>query len=404
MAATRHNGRLFTFFCLYIAQSVPMSFFTTVIPVIMRQNDFSLQAIGMLQAVKLPWLLKFLWAPFVDGRMVSARSYKRWIIGSELFYALMIAAVAMLDVELNFYTVLLLVVAAVTASATQDVVVDAFATVSFRGKDKSMVNSIQSIGSFMGALLGGGLMLIVYDYLGWRMSLPLLVAFVLVAILPLIWLRNDKTSSDGSCDEKVTLGWGAAMRGFFTQKGASGHIGFLTLYLAPLTGSLAMFKPWMVDMGYDAAFIGTVSGVLGTAVAALGSLVAGVTLKKRGMRFGRTLFAAVPIAATFVPIAVSFLGLTSEAAVAVSVASVWGAYGLSMVVVYTAAMDRTRVGLEGTDFTIQIVLTQLSAMVAAVLCGILADAVGYTGLFVAEAVVGILNLFYVVKLSIVRKR
>lgn len=45
---------LATFFCLYIAQTIPMSFFSTVIPVMMRQEDFSLSAIGLLQLIKLP--------------------------------------------------------------------------------------------------------------------------------------------------------------------------------------------------------------------------------------------------------------------------------------------------------------------------------------------------------------
>ncbi len=52
---------LATFFCLYIAQTIPMSFFSTVIPVMMRQENFSLSAIGLLQLIKLPWILKFLW-------------------------------------------------------------------------------------------------------------------------------------------------------------------------------------------------------------------------------------------------------------------------------------------------------------------------------------------------------
>ena len=40
---------LATFFCLYIAQTIPMSFFSTVIPVMMRQENFSLSAIGLLR-------------------------------------------------------------------------------------------------------------------------------------------------------------------------------------------------------------------------------------------------------------------------------------------------------------------------------------------------------------------
>ena len=78
---------LATFFCLYIAQTIPMSFFSTVIPVMMRQENFSLSAIGLLQLIKLPWILKFLWSPMVDRHAVTTGDYKRWIFSSELIYA-----------------------------------------------------------------------------------------------------------------------------------------------------------------------------------------------------------------------------------------------------------------------------------------------------------------------------
>ncbi|TFH48248.1 MAG: MFS transporter, partial [Bacteroidia bacterium] len=49
-----------TLFSLYIAQSIPMSFFSTVVPVIIRQENYSLESIGLMQLVKLPWIVKFM--------------------------------------------------------------------------------------------------------------------------------------------------------------------------------------------------------------------------------------------------------------------------------------------------------------------------------------------------------
>ena len=101
---------LATFFCLYIAQTIPMSFFSTVIPVMMRQEDFSLSAIGLLQLIKLPWILKFLWSPMVDRHAVTTGDYKRWIFSSELIYAGLIFAVAFLDFHTDFYTIVALII------------------------------------------------------------------------------------------------------------------------------------------------------------------------------------------------------------------------------------------------------------------------------------------------------
>ncbi len=88
-------GKLMTLLSLYVAQSIPMSFFTTVVPVIMRQQHYSLEAIGLMQLVKLPWIIKFLWAPYVDRTGSSTRGYRKWIFYSEGFYALSIASVAL---------------------------------------------------------------------------------------------------------------------------------------------------------------------------------------------------------------------------------------------------------------------------------------------------------------------
>jgi predicted MFS family arabinose efflux permease len=67
------------------------------------------------------------------------------------------------------------------------------------------------------------------------------------------------------------------------------------------------------------------------------------------------------------------------------IAMVWGAYGAASVIIYTIAMDIVRKGREGTDFTIQIVITHLSSLIVAVSSGKIADMIGYSGLFALEA-------------------
>ncbi|MBQ7350342.1 MAG: MFS transporter, partial [Bacteroides sp.] len=126
---------LATFFCLYIAQTIPMSFFSTVIPVMMRQENFTLSAIGLLQLIKLPWIVKFLWSPIIDRHTTTTSDYKRWIFSSELIYAILIFSVAMLDFKADFYTILTLIIISFIASATQDIATDALAVLSFSRKD-----------------------------------------------------------------------------------------------------------------------------------------------------------------------------------------------------------------------------------------------------------------------------
>ncbi|MDE6183424.1 MAG: MFS transporter, partial [Rikenellaceae bacterium] len=71
--------------------------------------------------------------------------------------------------------------------------------------------------------------------------------------------------------------------------------------------------------------------------------------------------------------------------------------GMATIVVLTAAMEYVRPGLEGTDFTLQTVITQLSGMIMAVMGGYVADRLGYTGLFAVGAAMGLVNLWYVAR-------
>ena len=67
---------------------------------------------------------------------------------------------------------------------------------------------------------------------------------------------------------------------------------------------------------------------------------------------------------------------------------------MATIVVYTSAMECVRPGREGTDFTIQTVLTHLSGIIIATLSGSVAQHFGYHGLFLTESLIAALSLCY----------
>lgn len=120
-----------TFFCLYIAQMVPSSFLMTTLQVIMREGQYSLATIGLLNLVRVPWTIKFLWSPFVDRHCVTVRDYKRTIITTELIYAVALLATGLINVRSEIMLVVILAFISMLASATQDIATDALAILSF---------------------------------------------------------------------------------------------------------------------------------------------------------------------------------------------------------------------------------------------------------------------------------
>lgn len=384
------SGKMVAFFFLYIAQSIPMSFFSTAIPVVLRQENYSLASIGLLQLIKLPWILKFIWAPLIDARTRSEKDYFRWIISSELLYALLILAVSFLDITLHFPALFALVVLAFLASATQDIATDALAVLSFPKKEKSMAGSIQSMGGFAGTWIGSGLLLILFAKWGWTTLLYALSAFVLVALLPLV-LRKSPLIVEPAPPKKIR--WNDLFR-FFARKGTGKLLLFLGLCYSGLIGTLAMLKPMMVDLGYNMPKIGLMVGIIGTLAGCAGSFTGGYLMKRiprKTARIGGAFY--VVMAASYIWI-MSLSGFSAHT-LYLGIVLIWSSYGASSVILYTTAMERVREGLEGTDFTLQTVIAHFSSMLIAIASGKFADHFGYSGLFFAELCLALIAFLFV---------
>jgi predicted MFS family arabinose efflux permease len=388
-----NSNKFFVLFSLYIAQSIPMSFFSSIMPVIMRQENFSLESIGLIQLVKLPWIIKFLWAPFIDRYTVTTKDFRRWIFGSEIFYALVIFSIGFLSLDLNFTLIIILIIIAFIASATQDIATDAYAILLLKAEERGFGNSMQTGGSFIGTLFGSGVLLIVYHHFGWQALLSALAIFVLIALIPLYFFKKqgkvEKIEEIKTSPKDIIT--------FFQQPGIYRHILILAFFNSGIIGILAMLKPYLVDFGYETDEIGFMAGIVGTSIAAGTSLLAGWVVKRKTRHKVLFLFLFVNLLAGVYFYALSIWG-GSIHSIYGGITVIWGAYGLSSVVIYTSAMDKVRPGREGTDFTLQIVILHLSSLIITILSGRIADQFEYSGLYVAEiclSLIAIIILFFV---------
>lgn len=245
-------------------------------------------------------------------------------------------------------------------------------------------------------MIGSGVLLLLFKQIGWNYLLPCLALFVIIALLPLLFNKT----IDIQTKDKDQRAKKADVFYFFTRRDIWKQIGFLFLYYSGLIGTLAMLRPWLVDLGYDMKEIGMMSGVAGTFVGFLSSFIGGMIIRKIGRYKARILFAFFVLIATCY-----FFGLSYTIPTTVmlygGIFLLWGSYGMATIVVYTTAMDCVRPGREGTDFTIQTVITHLSGMLMAILSGKIADHTGYHGLFLFETTIAFISLIYI--LTVFRK-
>lgn len=382
----KETPKYVSLFSLYIAQAIPMSFFSTVVPVIMRLENYSLEQIGYFQLIKLPWIFKFLWAPFIDRYSNTNRDYVRWIITSELFYAVTIVAIGFFQLDTSFLTIVVLMVIALMFSATQDIATDAFATRILRVKERGVGNGIQASGSFLGSLLGSGVLLYLYAEMGWQNILFMLALFVTLALLP-IYFTGSNTENHLAKNPKPKSLKDALL--FFKIPHIGKRILLLFVFYTGVMGIMPMLKPYLVDQAFSVKNIAYISGIVGTAAGAFSAFLAGFAVRRIGEKNAIYLFAFINILA-----AVSFWFYHHSNHLLwhtyLAVGFVWMAYAMSSTIIYTTSMTMSRSGSEGFDFTFQIVITHFSGILIAILGGKFADNFGYDLLFSVVIAMGIL--------------
>ena len=120
--------------------------------------------IGVMSYVALPYLFKFLWAPFIDRYPLPVLGRRRgWILAMQIAIAIAIALLALQNPGLSLIPVTVCAVAIVFFSATQDIAFDAYRTdvssASERGPAAAATNLGYRTFSWLAsavALIGGG--------------------------------------------------------------------------------------------------------------------------------------------------------------------------------------------------------------------------------------------------------
>jgi MFS transporter, PAT family, beta-lactamase induction signal transducer AmpG len=117
---------------LGFSAGLPLALSGSTLRLWMRQSGVDLETIGLFALVGTPYTIKFLWAPVVDALDVPVLSRlfgrrRGWLVCSQLT---MMAAIALLGfcdpAKLSWYVVFGAALMVATASATQDIVIDAF--------------------------------------------------------------------------------------------------------------------------------------------------------------------------------------------------------------------------------------------------------------------------------------
>nr|WP_255784016.1 MFS transporter [Lysobacter chinensis] len=275
----------------------------------MRENAIELSTIGFLSWVGLAYSLKFLWAPLVDkldaplfGRWLGRR--RGWMLLSQLVIAAALIGMALVQPrkgmlllfgteldQLLVFGALALVVA--FASATQDIVIDAWRIESADSNEQQGLLTSSATLGYRGALLvTDALILILAAHVGWVVSYEVMALLMAVGVAATLSAREPAASMAAAAAPHPML---LTPRGlydaliapfvvFFREHGSWALLMLLVISLYRLPDFLLgpMANPFYADLGIDKETVGAVRGSIGLVATTVGIAAAGLS----AVRFG----------------------------------------------------------------------------------------------------------------------
>ena len=223
-----------------------------------------------------------------------------------------------------------------------------------------------------------------YTKIGWQGITFLLSGIVLIALLPvLFFVKNNSVSEVQPLQNRKRANL-KDIPAFFKIQGAWKRVLLLAIYYSGVLGILVMLKPLLVDKGYSVRNIAFMVGIFGTGIGTVSSFIGGFLIHKFG---NRNMIITVALYNFLVAMFFYWVVLPASTLVVfyIGIGMLWSGYAMASVVVYTISMNMVRPGREGTDYSIQIVITHLSGLVVSVLSGQLAGMLNYKGLFMVES-------------------
>lgn len=376
---------------LYMAQGLPFGFFTLALPVLLREAGYSLKVISALSLLSLPWVLKFLWASWLD----HTGTRRGWLLGFQLSSIAAAVLLSQADLRDGFMPLLVAAFAFNIVAASQDVITDGLAVRMLDTRERGLANAIQ-VGAYrFGMILGGGLLLKVFARSDWQVTFICMAGLLALAMLPTLALKEPPKTEGAPNYTAAELLFGWLRR--LMQPGILTFAGIIFLYRVGDQMVSTLLGPFLIDQGLDKEAIALMKGTVGSATSLFGALIGGWLAFSTGRRTA-VLVSGVAQAASFTLYVAAAMGIGGVGLLWVATICEGVIGTMATVALFTLMMDASDPDHAGTDYTLFASLVVLMNAIGNFSGAALADATGYAPAFTVGSILALLGTLAVVSI------
>lgn len=289
--------RVLVILLLGFSSGLPLALTGSTLQAWMTDVGLSIGAIGLFALIGTPYTFKFAWAPLIDAfdvpilsRLLGRR--RGWLVLSQLLLIGLVLWLAVIDPRSSPWLVAFVALLVATASATQDIVVDAFRVESLPN-DRQAAASASYVAAYrVGMLVSGAGTLLLVDWFNregaeglfaaWRMGYASMALLVLVGVLAAFMAQEPKIErpAEGSAVAHLFRTAFSAFSDFLRTPHAIAILVFVLLYKLcdAMAGTLTV--PFVLQLGFTKTQYATIAKGVGFAAALAGGFAGGMLARQ----------------------------------------------------------------------------------------------------------------------------
>ena len=284
---------------LGFSAGLPLALSGSTLQVWMTQSGVDIKTIGLFAAVGTPYTIKFLWAPIVDAldvpvlaRLLGRR--RGWLLLSQFLLVVAIVLLGFCDPSAAPWLVALAALLVATASATQDIVIDAFRVESLPESEQAagMASYVAAYRIGMLVSTAGALFLVTrFEVMGfgknaaWTAGYIAMAGFVVIGMVTTLIATEPAKSDLASADHaaharenvvaRVARTAFTAFTEFLSRDAAIAVLIFVVLFKFTDALAGAMTAPFVIKIGFSRDEYAAVVKGVGLAATLLGGFAGG---------------------------------------------------------------------------------------------------------------------------------
>jgi PAT family beta-lactamase induction signal transducer AmpG len=350
-----------------------------------------LRTIGIFSLVGLPYTLKFLWSPLMDRYVPPWLGRRRgWMILTQVALFFAIFAMAFASPQHAVGAVALLALFVAFASASQDIVIDAYRTDILRETERGAGTAVYVMGYRIAMLVSGALALILSDRIGWRNTYLLMAVVMVVGMIGSLFGPEPDIQAKPPRSLREAV-WGP-LKDFFSRHGAVTILLFIVLYKLGDAYAGTLTTAFLIrGAGFSPTDVGTVNKGLGVISVIVGATIGGSLMVRLGLFRSLLFFGILQAVSNLSFMVLAWVGKSYPMMIfAVAFENLAGGMGTSAFVAFLMGLCDHR--FSATQFALLSSLAVLGRVFISPTSGYVVESVGWANFFFLTALTALPGL------------